>query len=209
MRTLQLDEIQALAHGESIPRFVGRIRKVWDQRTDEGEYGRWYLQNLIVTMADGEVQVTWTGADAFDDSWEGRTVAFECGTNDKGKPVGVARDIRHGKDGKVYKGVKVTPVGKVITLEADPNETPPATRPKPESSLPPEAKATDADKIKAAAEHSAAVFEAAWNEANRLMPGVVGGDAEELSAHEWFDLALRIANGFAIEINKVLRKERF
>src|SRR5215831_8228749 len=77
LRTLALEDIQALAHGESIPRFVGRIKKVWEQKSDEGEYGRWYLQNLIVSMDDGEVSVTWTGEDAFDEAWEGRTVAFE------------------------------------------------------------------------------------------------------------------------------------
>ena len=117
MRTLKLDEIEELSHGESIPRFTGKIRKVWDQQSGEGQYGEWYLQNIVVAMDGGEIKVTWTGEDEFiAEEWEGKRAAFECGTNKEGKLIGIVRDIRTGKNGKVYKGVKVTPAGRILPM---------------------------------------------------------------------------------------------
>jgi len=208
MRTLKLEDIQALAHGESIPRFTGKIRKVWDQKSGEGEYGAWFLQNLIVAMEGGdEIQVTWTGEDAFDDSWEGKTVAFTCGENKQGKPVGVMRDVRTGKDGKVYKGVKVTPAGTVHVLD---HGSVTINAPKAGRAEAPPAQSTE-EKIAAAAEQAGDVFSAAWDAAGSAMSVILFAKENEegLTVAEKLDLQLRIAQGFAIEINKVLRKERF
>jgi len=209
MRTLNLEEIQGLAHGESIPRFTGRIRKVWDQKSGEGEYGTWFLQNLIVAMEGGdEIQVTWTGEEPFDDSWERKTVVFECGQNKQGKLVGVCRDIRT-RDGKVYKGVKVTPAATVTVVASA--EPPPeaAEKPKPKAAADGDPGAPF-DKIAGLAKDAGRVFSAAWDEAGGIMPVILAKkDAEELSVADFYDLQLRIAQGFAIEVNKALRKERF
>lgn len=57
--------------------------------------------------------------------------------------------------------------------------------------------------------HAGRAFRAAWDESLPIMALIPTKDAEELSAYQWLDLRLRIAQGFAIEINKIIRKERF
>jgi hypothetical protein len=70
-------------------------------------------------------------------------------------------------------------------------------------------KKSDGDKIKSYAEHATRIFALAWDESANAMSLVPPRDAEELTAAQWLDLRLRIAQGFAIEINKILRRERF
>jgi hypothetical protein len=215
MRTLGLKEIEALAHCESVPRFDAKIKKVWDQRSGESEYGTWYLQNIVVGIDGGELVVTWTGEDEFDKHWTGKLVAFECGENAKGKLVGVMRDIRTAKDGTVYKGVKVTPAGKMRLLAESglaPEPPPPPNgapdkAPAPAAESPP-VTSTD-ERLDEYAKHSRRVFFAAWSAAEDAMNWMIGKEAEKMTVAERYDLQLRVAQGIAIEINKTLRKERF
>ncbi len=106
MKTYSIAEINDLDHGIPISRFEGRIKKVFEQKSGEGQYGTWYLQNLIVEDGQQEITVTWTGDDAFDAGVEGSVYSFETGYDKKDKPVGIMRDIRS-KNGKKYEGVKV------------------------------------------------------------------------------------------------------
>jgi hypothetical protein len=217
MRTLTLQDIEALAHGESVPRFTGKIKKVWDQKSGEGEYGQWFLQNIIVAVddgSDGEITVTWTGEDEFERSWIGKQVAFECGSNKEGKLVGIVRDIRTAKDGKVYKGIKMTAAGKVRLLAESgmlPDHESGTTAPQPAKAAPqrPPAASND-EKLEAYAKHSKRVFLLAWGEAEDALEWLLGKESRsKLSEAERLDLHLRIAQGFAIEMNKIIRKERF
>ena len=118
MRTLTLGQINELENKEPIPRFVGTIRKVLDQKTDHGQYGQWWLQTLFVGEEGNanDIAVTWTGEDPFDSGCEGKLYSFECTTDKNGKLVGVQREIRTVKKkdnktgeitSKTYKGVKV------------------------------------------------------------------------------------------------------
>ncbi len=59
------------------------------------------------------------------------------------------------------------------------------------------------------AAHAGRIFAAAWEESKNAMALIPAKDGEEMSAYEWNDLRLRIAQGFAIEVNKIIRKERF
>lgn len=68
---------------------------------------------------------------------------------------------------------------------------------------------SNGDKLADYAKHSCRVFAAAWEESKNAMALIPQKDAEELTAAEWLDLRLRIASGFSIEINKIIRKERF
>jgi hypothetical protein len=70
-------------------------------------------------------------------------------------------------------------------------------------------KKSDGDKIKSYAEHASRIFALAWEESKNVMALIPAKDGEELNAAQWLDLRLRIAQGFAIEINKIIRKERF
>jgi hypothetical protein len=67
----------------------------------------------------------------------------------------------------------------------------------------------DGDKIKSYAEHASRIFAVSWEESKKVMALIPAQDGEELTAAQWLDLRLRIAQGFAIEINKIIRKERF
>lgn len=63
--------------------------------------------------------------------------------------------------------------------------------------------------IKSYAAHAGKIFALAWEESKHAMALIPTKDATELTAYEWLDLRIRIANGFQIEINKIIRKERF
>lgn len=119
MRTLTIPQIEELEHGEVIPRFVGKIKKVWDQITGQGQYGQWWLQNIEVAENGHDITVTWTGEDAFVTSkCLGRTYVFECGVDKKGKPVGITRKIE-AKGNKTYKGIKVDDRSKIMLFKED------------------------------------------------------------------------------------------
>ncbi len=116
MKTYSIAEINDLDHGIPISRFEGRIKKVFDQKSGEGQYGIWYLQNLIVEDGQQEITVTWTGDDPFETASEGHTYSFETGYDKKEKPVGIVRDIRN-KNGKKYEGVKVDNRSKIARMD--------------------------------------------------------------------------------------------
>lgn len=114
MRTLNIAAIKQLENKEPIPSFTGRITKVHDQITDHGEYGQWWLQNLVVQDETGEVKVTWGGEDPFEQSAEGKTWSFECSETKHGLK-GVSWEVKT-KNGKTYESVKVTPSAKIKVL---------------------------------------------------------------------------------------------
>ncbi len=122
MKTYSIAEINDLDHGIPISRFEGRIKKVFEQKQGEGQYGIWYLQNLIVEDGQQEITVTWTGDDPFDTGVEGQVYSFETGYDKKDKPVGIVRDIRS-KNGKKYEGVKVDNRSKIMKLGAGDEST--------------------------------------------------------------------------------------
>ena len=68
---------------------------------------------------------------------------------------------------------------------------------------------SEASKLKSYAAHAGKIFALAWEESKGAMALIPTKDATELTAYEWLDLRIRIANGFQIEINKIIRKERF
>ncbi len=125
MKTYSIAEINDLDHGIPISRFEGRIKKVFEQKSGEGQYGTWYLQNLIVEDGQQEITVTWTGDDAFDAGVEGSVYSFETGYDKKEKPVGIVRDIRS-KNGKKYEGVKVDNRSKIKRESSDQQGAPSA-----------------------------------------------------------------------------------
>jgi hypothetical protein len=58
MPTLNIAEIEDFDGGEIVPRLEGKVVKVWEQRSGEGAYGQWWLQNLVVKDGTGEITVT-------------------------------------------------------------------------------------------------------------------------------------------------------
>lgn len=68
---------------------------------------------------------------------------------------------------------------------------------------------SETSKLKSYAAHAGHIFALAWEESKDAMALIPTKDAVELTSAEWLDLRLRIAQGYAIEINKIIRKERF
>lgn len=64
-------------------------------------------------------------------------------------------------------------------------------------------------KLKSYASHAGKIFALAWEESKNAMALIPEKDGADMSCFEWNDLRLRIAQGIAIEINKIIRKERF
>ncbi len=103
MRELTIAEIKTLESGEIIPSFRGTITKVYEQKTDMGDYGQWWLQNMIVKDRAGEqVQVTWGGEDDLT-GLEGQTRIFESTQTSKHGLQGCKWDVRK-SGGKTYEG---------------------------------------------------------------------------------------------------------
>ena len=48
MKLSSFQEIAEAENGQQIPSFQGTIKKVFDQKTDIGQYGQWWLQNIIL-----------------------------------------------------------------------------------------------------------------------------------------------------------------
>lgn len=116
MRSLTFDEINQLENGEPIPSFTGKIKKVFEQKTDVGQFGQWWLQNIILVDANGsEITMTWCCEDAFEAKQEGSTITVESGRDKKDQLAGVKKEIRN-KNGKHYESVKVDERSK-ITFE--------------------------------------------------------------------------------------------
>lgn len=88
-----------------------------------------------------------------------------------------------------------------------PDEKPRPAEHQPE--LRPAAHDEEGGTLRGYATHAGKIFGLAWEESSNAMQLIPKKDGMELSAYEWTDLRLRIAQGYAIEINKIIRKERF
>ena len=117
MRELTFQQIGELDHGEIIPSFRAKIKIIYEQKSGEGEYGTWYLQNLIGTDGFDDIVITWTGADEFDGGTKGLVYKFECTEGRKGL-VGIKRDKRR-VNGKLYEGIKVNDASKITRSTLD------------------------------------------------------------------------------------------
>jgi len=119
MKLLSFAEINDAENGQQISSFTGTIKKVWEQKSGEGDYGPWHLQNIILTDEHAnEITVTWTLEDAWTAKDEGKQLLFESGYDKKEQLCGLKKDIRK-KDGKTYESVKVDDRAKVKTLGDD------------------------------------------------------------------------------------------
>lgn len=67
----------------------------------------------------------------------------------------------------------------------------------------------DKEKIEQYASHSLRVFLVAWDKAKDVLKTIPEADAVDLSASDWLDLRMRAAAHIAIEVGKILRRERF
>jgi hypothetical protein len=58
MQTLTIADIEQLSNGEIVPRFCGTVAKVYEQKSGPGQFGPWFLQNMVVTDGTGEITAT-------------------------------------------------------------------------------------------------------------------------------------------------------
>jgi len=119
MRTIPISELHNLESGEIIPAFEGTVTKVYEQKHGPGEFGDWYLQNMIVEDGDSKVQVTWSGEDAMTSEMEGNQYRFESSPTTKFGLQGCKWDVRTSK-GKRYEGIKLTGSCKIKRLDGNP-----------------------------------------------------------------------------------------
>jgi hypothetical protein len=65
------------------------------------------------------------------------------------------------------------------------------------------------DKIEAYARHALRVFNMIWDVSKDWISTLPVKDAEEMSVERYYDLRMRVAQHIAIEVAKIIRKERF
>ena len=120
MKLMSFPEILDCENGQQITALQGTVKKVFEQKTDVGQYGQWWLQNLILQDEHAhELTVTWTCEDAFDAGCEGQTIYIESGRDKKDQLAGIKREIKK-KHGKTYESVKVDDRAKVKILNGKP-----------------------------------------------------------------------------------------
>ena len=116
MRTLTIAEINKMGAGEVIPRFEGRVEKLYDQRQGQGQYGTWYLQNMVVVDGENQITVTWGGAAPLS-NLEGRICSFESSEGKHGM-TGIKKTSRKVND-TLYEGVSLTESCKIRFLDQE------------------------------------------------------------------------------------------
>jgi|SRR5215469_13599447 len=114
MKLLTIAEIKQLRNKEPIESFSGTIETVYPQKTGAGQYGPWWLQNMVVSDPTGKVQVTWGGEDDLK-SLQGQQRIFESELSEKHGYLGIKWDVRR-VNGKTYEGIKLTESCKIIPL---------------------------------------------------------------------------------------------
>jgi hypothetical protein len=128
MKLMTFAEINDLENGQQISSLQGTVKKVFDQKTDVGQYGQWWLQNIILQDEHAnELTVTWCCEDAFDTGCVGQQLYFEAGRDKKDQLAGIKREIKKKKDKdgniKTYESVKVDDRAKVKILDGGPTKT--------------------------------------------------------------------------------------
>ena len=157
---------------------------------------------------------------------ETRTFVVEQRTGKSGKPYLKIKSAGPDYGGTPYRIISAEPTGFVdahknisFSVEIEPvnggdalRESQTQSRDITSNAAPtsePESAAANGSKIESYGKHARHIFTVAWNEATEAMTLIPKKDDEELSVAEWLDLKLRMAQGFTIEINKIIRKERF
>ena len=116
MKLMSFPEILDCENGQQITALQGTVKKVFEQKSDIGQYGPWHLQNIVLQDEHAnELTVTWTCEDAFDAGVEGQTLYIESGRDKKDQLAGIKREIKK-KNGKTYESIKVDDRAKVKIL---------------------------------------------------------------------------------------------
>jgi hypothetical protein len=106
MKILTFAEINDLENGSPIPSLTGKVERMFDQRTGEGQYGIWWLQSFtLIDEHANEITCTWTGEDTVNEL-QGKTILIESTFNKKEQLVGIKKEIKN-KNGKRYESVKL------------------------------------------------------------------------------------------------------
>jgi hypothetical protein len=119
MKIMSFAEINDLENGQQISALKGTVKKVFDQITDVGQYGQWWLQSFIMTDEHAnEIRCTWSGEDTVN-NLEGRTVLIEAGRDKKDQLAGIKKEIKK-KGDKTYESVKLDDRCKIQTDNGKP-----------------------------------------------------------------------------------------
>jgi hypothetical protein len=114
MRKVKVSEVDNLEHGDVIHEITGRLAKVWDYKTGEGQHGPYSYQNATLEDRGAKVTLTFSNMDDMIDS-EGQTLTFRSSESKQYGWKGVSYQVAE-KGGKTYKGIKVTNMSKITEV---------------------------------------------------------------------------------------------
>jgi hypothetical protein len=133
MKLMQFSEINDLENGQVISALQGRVTKMFDQLTGDGQYGTWWLQSFLLQDDHAnEIKVTWSGEDPFGHEYQGKTILIESGRDKKDQLSGIKKEIKN-KNGKHYECVKVDDRAKIKIVDSasENHQEAPANTPEP------------------------------------------------------------------------------
>lgn len=120
MKTMTFSEIKELDSGDIISAFEGTVKKIYEAKEGDGEYGHWVFQNALLENDEGEsIYVTFND---HSDNLKGKRLRLESQLTEKHGKQGLKWDVRKA-NGKIYSGVKITGQAKITILEEQ-NEPP-------------------------------------------------------------------------------------
>jgi len=120
---MNVNEILNEDNGEPIKSVTGTLKKVWAEKTGEGQYGSWIRQGFVVSDNTGEIVVNRMFSDGIilQKGDEGNQITLSSILSDKHGRVGLVVEEYNGK-----KQLKMTKTGKIEIEgrgESTPNKT--------------------------------------------------------------------------------------
>lgn len=104
--------------GEVIPAAKGRLTNVFKRATGFKGKFQWSVQSGVLKDGDNEIGIVFWGHPPVD-AYKGKLIYLIGGTNDKGEPAGLTRDLSTSKDAK-YDGLSQIKVEKEATISVSP-----------------------------------------------------------------------------------------
>jgi hypothetical protein len=210
LKLTPIDEIEDMADGVPVLAVEGTVKYAQEVKTGTSAQGHaWDKQFFVLTNGTVEIACTmWNATD--NELKQGERVLIVNTQNKKGEWKGMVKgSYQKNGERKHTLEIRANQV-KITNQDTTQNNAKQDYGPIPDPDWPEAERPKCAPNLfKEYAGHAGRAFAAAWEQSKESMALIPAKDAEELSVFEWLDLRLRIAQGLAIEINKIIRKERF
>jgi hypothetical protein len=132
MKTIGITELLQQPAGETIAAVHGTLTQLYEVHTGEGQYGRWTLQNGVLSDGHDTIKICFANREPVDERWRGQEIVISATENKKGGLAGLKLE-KEDYAGKRRLVLRVTAAAEIATILAPPGpenpgpEVPPAS----------------------------------------------------------------------------------